>query len=207
MLGHLANKIKNIINNLREKIKFKINFLKQYRWIFRVSVLTLVLAIFISIFSEMLLRNVNTFVAFLVLLIIVFTGVIFDAIGIAVATASEKPFHSMASKKIESAKFSLKLIKNASKVSNFCNDVIGDICGIISGAATTIIVASILISYNDSITNSMFTIFLSGIVASLTVGGKAVGKEIAMSKSKEIVEIVGSLLEKLYKYFKISIIK
>lgn len=37
--------------------------------------------------------------------------------------------------KLEEQMLRLNLKKNADKVSSFCNDVIGDICGIISGAA------------------------------------------------------------------------
>ncbi len=61
-------------------------------------------------------------------------NIFFDIIGIAVTTAKEMPFHAMAANKVEEAKYAIKLVKNASQVSNFCNDVIGDISGIISGS-------------------------------------------------------------------------
>ena len=83
----------------------------------------------------MLLRNVQVLVAFIILVVIILTGILFDIIGVAVTAADEKPFHSMSSRKLLGAKTSVALIRNASKLSNFCNDVIGDICGIISGAA------------------------------------------------------------------------
>ena len=44
-------------------------------------------------------------------------------------------YHAMSSKKIKGAKKAVSFKKNADKVSSFCNDVIGDICGIISGSA------------------------------------------------------------------------
>ncbi|MGB3366085.1 MAG: hypothetical protein WBA54_01230 [Acidaminobacteraceae bacterium] len=160
-----------------------------------------------SIFSEMLLRNVNTIIAFLVLIAIIGLGVTFDTIGIAVATANERPFHAMASKKIVSAKYSIALIKNASQVSNFCNDVIGDICGIVSGAAVAIIVTNILSNGGLSISTTVFSIALSGCVAALTVGGKAIGKELALNNSKGIVDYVGKIVFYFDDKLGISIIK
>lgn len=171
--------------------------LKVNKWIIRVTLLTFMLAIFMSIISENLLRSINIFFAIILLLTIIGIGVFFDTIGIAVTAADVKPFHSMASKKIMSAKFSIKLLKNASQVSNFCNDVIGDISGIVSGSAVAIIV--LRISTITSISSSVIiSIIMSGIVAALTVGGKALGKEIAIKKSKEIVDLAGKVLYKIY---------
>ena len=53
----------------------------------------------------------------------------FDMIGVAVTAADEQVFHSMAAKKIRGAKLAVKFKKNADKLSSFCKDVIGDICG------------------------------------------------------------------------------
>lgn len=196
-----------MFKKLKQKLKSKIKFLKKYKWIFKITLLTLVLAILMSIFSEMLLRNVNTFIAFFVLITIIGLGVTFDTIGIAVATANERPFHAMASKRIVSAKYSIALIKNASQVSNFCNDVIGDICGIVSGAAVAIIVTNILSNGGLSVSTTVFSIALSGCVASLTVGGKAIGKELALNNSKGIVEYVGKIIFYFHDKLGISIIK
>ena len=73
-------------------------------------------------------------VAFIVLIGIVLIGIVFDSEIARVTVTDEKPFHSMAASKVKGAKSSLMLIRNASRVSNVCNDVVGDICGIISGA-------------------------------------------------------------------------
>ncbi|BEP28999.1 hypothetical protein [Helicovermis profundi] len=173
--------------------KIKIN-----KWIIRVTLLTFVLAILMSIVSENLLRNLNIFFASVILIVIIGIGVLFDTIGIAVTAADLKPFNSMAAKKIMSAKFSLKLLNNASQVSNFCNDVIGDISGIVSGSAVAIIVLKILY-YSKSSNEIIYSILLSGFVAALTVGGKAFGKEMAITNSKEIVGFVGKILYLIYK--------
>jgi len=95
---------------------------------------------------------------------------------------------------VKSAKYAILLIKNASKVSNFCNDVIGDIAGIISG--TTI---GIIISFFDKYDipeskQAVIAIGISGLVAALTVGGKAIGKEIAIGNAKEVVGMAGKVI-------------
>ncbi len=171
-------------------MKVKIN----KKWIFRTFLMTFVLAIIFSIISESLIRNVNVVFAFVLLLLIITIGIFFDAIGISVAAADEKPFHAMAASKIESARYAVILIKNASKVSNFCNDVVGDIAGIISG--TTI---GIIIGFFDAYqiapeVRSVISIVMSGMVAGLTVGGKAIGKEIAISHAKEVVGFAGKVI-------------
>ncbi|WDC83794.1 hypothetical protein PL321_14940 [Caloramator sp. mosi_1] len=84
------------------------------------------------------------FFCFFVLISIIFVGIIFDIIGVAVTAAEEAPFHSLASRKVKGAKTAVKLIRNADKVSNFCNDVIGDICGVVSGAAGAIIISKLI---------------------------------------------------------------
>jgi CBS domain containing-hemolysin-like protein len=164
------------------------------RWIIRTFFITFVLAVIFSIISEMLLRRLSIFAAFAMLFMIILVGIFFDAVGISVAAADEKPFHAMAASRVRSAKYAIVLIKNASKVSNFCNDVIGDIAGIISG--TTI---GIIISFFDKYDipesrQAVIAIGISGLVAALTVGGKAIGKEIAIGNAKEVVHMAGKVI-------------
>ncbi|WP_432665210.1 hypothetical protein R9X47_02955 [Wukongibacter baidiensis] len=180
---------------------------KRYniKWVVNITIITFILAVLMSFSSEALLRNTTVSIAFLILIIIVFIGIVSDLIGIAVATADEKPFHAMASKKIEAAKYAIRLIKNAGPVSNFCNDVIGDIAGIISGAAGTIILVQVSKVYSG-INTAIYGTILSGMVASITVGGKALGKEIALKKSKEIVFYVSKVLHWLNIKLKIDLL-
>jgi len=164
------------------------------RWIIRTFFITFILAVIFSVISEMLLRKLSIFAAFAMLLTIILVGIFFDAVGISVAAADEKPFHAMAASRVKSAKYAILLIKNASKVSNFCNDVIGDIAGIISG--TTI---GIIISFFDKYDipeskQAVIAIGISGLVAALTVGGKAIGKEIAIGNAKEVVGMAGKVI-------------
>ena len=113
------------------------------RWVIFITIFAFLLSVFMSTFSDILLRKSNTAVAFIVLIAIIFIGILFDIIGVAVTVTDEKPFHSMAASKVKGAKSSLMLIRNASRVSNVCNDVIGDICGIISGSSAAFIVTQV----------------------------------------------------------------
>lgn len=185
----------------KPKSRFQINF-----WVVKISVITFLLSVFFSSISETLVKKFNLFIAFIVLLIIVLIGIIFDIIGIAVTAASEIPFHAMSSDKVPGARESVKLIRNADIVSNFCNDVVGDIAGIISGAAGAAIILRVVFFYPD-ISKTVLSVIMSGIVATLTVAGKAIGKGIALTNSHNIVYRAGLFLFFLKRTFGIEILK
>ena len=103
------------------------------KWIIEAFIITFILSGIISYISQNGIANLNVIPAIIILIIVVFLGIFFDVVGIAVTVANEEHFHAKATKKAEGAKSSLNLIKNASKVANICADVIGDICGVISG--------------------------------------------------------------------------
>ena len=134
--------------------------------------------------------------AFVILLIIVFVGIIFDILGMAVASADEKPFHSMAARKVTGAYEAIRLLRNAERVSSICNDVIGDICGVVSGSASATIAARILSNFDFS-WPQMVTLLMSALVAGLTVGGKAIGKSFAVNSCTEIVHFAGRTIHTL----------
>ena len=166
------------------------------KWIIEAFIITFILSGIISYISQNGITKLNIVPAIIILVIVVFLGIFFDIVGVAVTVANEEHFHAKATKKAEGAKSSLNLIKNASKVANFCADVIGDICGVISGAIGTMIALQISNTYGAT-TNIQFVI--SALIASITVGGKAIGKQIATKNSTEIVNKVGVILSKFEK--------
>jgi hypothetical protein len=174
------------------------------RWVMTITLSTIILASFFSFVSDSLLRNLNIYFAFLTLAVIIFIGVVFDIIGVAAAVADEGVFHAMASKKIEISEYCLFITKNAAKVSSFCSDVIGDISGIVSGAAGSIIVINMIRDYGI-INGALLSVLMSSIVAGLTVGGKALGKDLAISKSKEIVISAAKFLRQVHKIIKFKV--
>lgn len=161
---------------------------QNIKWILLITSLTFVISMIFSYLSETILKKSNFAIELLVLLTVILIGIIFDMIGVAVTTCAEHPFHAMASRKIKGAKTAIKLIKNKDKVSSFCNDVIGDICGIVSGTAGVIIATSIA---KDSIICSLL---VTATISSLTIGGKALGKKVAVNKSENITRIISKIL-------------
>ncbi len=190
-----------------KKVKFRSNILgakrERKKWIFIIviTVVSFFLSGFMTWVSSNILEGVNKYIAFAVVLVIIFIGIIFDIIGMAVTAADEAPFHAMASRKMYGAKQSIMLIRNADRVSTICNDVIGDICGVISGSASAFIVVKLVQSGDRSIVELLIT----GLVASVTVGGKSIGKTIAIHNSNFIVYKVSVILK--FIFGKISIKK
>lgn len=166
---------------------------KKAKWIYWVFILAFGLSVFFSFISEITMNRVNIVISVFILLVIIFIGILFDIIGIAVTSASETPFHSMAADKVAGGKEAVKLIRNADVVSNFCNDVVGDICGIVSGSAGASIVLKVLTDAKD-INETIFSIMMAGLISTLTIGGKAIGKGIAINNSKRVVYSVAVFL-------------
>jgi len=151
-----------------------------------------VLTILVALLSYSWIESISFFPAVVILIIIILIGVVSDMIGIAAAAADEKPFHAKASKKVFGAKKGLFLVKHANRVSNFMCDIIGDICGIISGSLGTIIVIKMV--NNWQVPKSWIDLFILSLIASLTVGGKSFLKNYGIKKANEIILLVGKIL-------------
>lgn len=170
---------------------------KRSLWVAKLVLITFLIGCLFSFISGTLMRDIgNVWVALLIILFIILIGVIFDIVGVAVTAASIVPFISMNSKKIRGAKTAMMLIKNASKVGAFCNDVVGDICGIISGAAGGILVYKV-IEYGLPV--DIASVIISSLIAAVTVAGKAFGKTFAIEKSQKIVFIAAVAASLVYR--------
>ena len=166
---------------------------KTRKWVISIFFMTILISGTISLVSDMVMEHSNMIVAFIILLLIVFIGIVFDIIGMAVATADEKPFHAMAARKVTGARECITLLRNAERVSSICNDVVGDICGVVSGSASATIAAQVLQNFELSFA-SVVPLALSSLVAALTVGGKAIGKGIAVNNCTDIVYHAGQVI-------------
>ncbi|KGX90915.1 hypothetical protein N781_05975 [Pontibacillus halophilus JSM 076056 = DSM 19796] len=159
-----------------------------------IAVITFVLAAIFSVISSYLLGDVYYLIGILIVFTIVFIGIFFDMLGIAATAADETPFHAMAAEKVNGSKEAIRIVRNADKFASFCNDVIGDIAGIVSGTGTTIVVISITLKMGapeGSTTQIVISVIFTSIVAAVTVGGKALGKFVAIHSSTKIIFIVG----------------
>ncbi|MDR0751230.1 MAG: CNNM domain-containing protein [Christensenellaceae bacterium] len=164
-------------------------------WTIKIIVITLFLSCFFSYISELTATYAHVAISFILLITLICINILFDAVAIATTSCDLPPLLAMASRKIKGGRIAVKLVKNAERVSSICGDVIGDICGIISGACT----AAILLKTIGEGTGAgslpfWISIICSGIVAALTVGGKAIVKVFAVKKSKEVVLFVSKVL-------------
>lgn len=164
----------------------------DFKWVFIVTILAFVISIMMTLFSTVTLENVNLLVAILITFLFILLGIVFDIVGVAVTSGDEVAFHSMSSRKVKGGKIGVKLLKNTDKVSSVCCDVVGDVCGIVSGTSGVVIV-SLIIKLTD-INELMVSLLVTGLISALTIGGKALGKGFAINKSKEIVTIVSKVL-------------
>ena len=113
-------------------------------------------------------------------------------VGASALTSKEASFHSMASKKIRGAKQAIRLIRNNVKVSSICNDIVGDICGIVSGGLGAVL--AIALSNQFQLNLAIMTMIVSAIISSLTVGGKAIFKAVAVKNSDKILFTISKIL-------------
>ncbi len=173
---------------------------KLIKWVVTIFLITIVISGTISLISDEVMENSSLPVAFLILLVIILVGIVFDIVGMAVASADEKPFHSMAAKKVPGAQESIRLLRNAERVSSICNDVVGDICGVVSGSASATIAAQVIRSFDFS-WPQVITLVMSALAAGLTVGGKAIGKSVAVNSCTDIVHMVGKVIYTIHHLF------
>ncbi len=172
-----------------KKLKIK----PDWHWITTIFGTTIGISAAMSFLSNEMLSGGGLILSFAVLLVIILIGILFDIIGVSVTAAEEKPFHSMAAKKVPEAREALKMLRRAERVSSFCNDVVGDICGVISGSAAAVIAAKAITGMSP-VLGSVVQLLLSAVVAGLTVGGKAFGKSIAMNNSTAIIHAAAKVM-------------
>lgn len=169
----------------------------NYSWIIRITTITFIISLSFTAFSEIVIPNVNVIIGILLLIIFILLGILFDMIGVSVTAADIVPFNSMNSRKVKGADIAVTFKKNADKVSSFCNDVVGDICGIVSGSAGSIIALSIASALK--INKFYVMLVVTALVASLTIGGKALGKSFAINKSNNILYKFSKFVSYFYK--------
>lgn len=170
---------------------------ERCRWVIKTTLFAFFASFIFSLISEVTIPNASIVWGFFLIIIFILIGIIFDILGIAVASAEIKVFHSMNAQKIKGADVAVTLIKNAARVSSFCNDVVGDICGVVSGSAGAMIATNLakLLKVNSIYVSLVVT----SLIAGLTIGGKALGKNFAINRSHDIVYQVSKFASHFYK--------
>jgi CBS domain containing-hemolysin-like protein len=172
------------------------------RWVLSVTLSSVAVSSAFTFASSEALGGAGYVTAFLFLFVFIMLGVVFDMVGVAVTAALPGPLHSMASRRERGSAEAIALVKNAEKVSSVCNDVIGDISGIISGTTSAIIVTRL--SEDFSLGVVVTQIVISAAVTGLMIGGKALAKTAAINNSTVIVLRVGRLIRLIYAPFRLG---
>lgn len=188
--------LKNLkVQNRKKEQKHKEKADKS--WIVKIILISFIVSLLFATISETIIPNVNLILGIIILIVFIIIGVLFDMVGVAVTAADEVPFNSMASRKVRCANIAIKFKKNAAKVSSFCNDVIGDICGVISGSVGVIISTSL--SKITGINLLSVTLFVTALIASITIGLKAICKSYAINKANIILYEFSKIVFIFYK--------
>ncbi len=160
----------------------------KYAWlIWGISVffLSFALTVVFSFLTEIAIKDSPSFVCIIVLVVLLVMNISCDVLANAIISCKQEAFHAMASNKIRGAKRAVVFCRNASKLGSIFADVIGDICGIVSGAAGAALVVHISVAGTTG--ELIASILISAAIGALTVGGKAIFKHVAITFNKQIV--------------------
>lgn len=172
--------------------------LKHYRWAFKMFVLSICLSSLFSLLSQSVLSQLGAVFAGVMIVLFIFISVIFDMIGIAVTSADEEYFEAQISKQVAGADVGMRMIKNSEKVCSFCADVVGDICGILSGAGGACVIMSIAKNISNPSVVVIISTLVSSLIAGLTILSKALMKERAIKNANKIILRLGKILDKIF---------
>ncbi len=179
----------------------KHNLDRAVRFILIVTLLSIPLsAVFDG--ATLFMNRIPWLVGIFIVIFIVLFGAFFDMIGVSAAAADEPPFHAMASKKIHGARFAIRIVRNAERVASVCSDVIGDIAGVLSGAVALAVGESMALHFHvESGWREVFSIGLTVMATSLTIGAKAFGKTIAVYYPTTIILFASRVSGTLFQPF------
>lgn len=157
--------------------KRKINW-----WPLKAMIISLVLSFAVNALSNLALSDTHIALAYVITVIIIAVGVFFDMIGTAATSSEVEPFLAMAARKVKGAKMAVKLSRASGTVSSVCCDIVGDICGVVSGVC-----AATIVTIQIGVNNFWLSILVYAIISTLTITLKAVAKNFAVTQSNAIV--------------------
>ncbi len=166
------------------------------RWAVKVLFLSMSLSLIFGFLSQTVLSSIGAVMAIVCIIFFIAISVIFDMLGIAVASADEETFIKWNSENRKGARVGLRICKNCEKVCSFCADVVGDICSTLCGAGGACVVASLSQKISSPSLVILITVSVSALIAGATIFFKALMKTKALTKSNEIILALGKILEK-----------
>lgn len=177
-----------------------INF-SRYRWAIKIFVLTICMSCLFSLLSQTILSSMGVIMAIITIFFFISISVIFDMIGTAITCTSEE-YYLKRIDKDKGAGVALSMKKNSEKVCSFCNDVVGDICGILSGASGACVILSITKNIQSDAIIVVVSSLVSAIIAGLTIFSKALMKSYAINNANEFILKIGKIIENSFFYRK-----
>ncbi len=169
-------------------------FALWWRWPLIVLALSFCLSLAFGVVSQVALTGAGIAISVVVILIFIGIAIFSDMVGVAITAANFEPFRAMAARKVRGAKESIKLIQNKEKVASVSADVIGDICGILSGAAGTSITVVLIVNYAGTFWEVLIASLVSAVIAALTIFGKAYCKKYSMLHCEKIILVLGKFI-------------
>jgi CBS domain containing-hemolysin-like protein len=166
---------------------------RDFGRIIAVGLWTFALSAALSYLSGSAAGNLSPWFSVAVLMAIIATGILFDIVGTAAAAASEAPINAMAANRVYGASEALRLVRNSPAVASICNDVVGDICGTVSGAVGATIILRIAASTGGWLAESA-SVLVIALISAVTVAGKAIGKRVAIESANDVVLSVGRII-------------
>lgn len=180
----------------------KFSLKHSIKWSIFISLVTFIMACIFTIASTAMLEGFSWGVGMGIVILLICNGILFDIMGLAAAAASETPFHAMASERVRGSRQAIYIVRNADRFSNFCNDVIGDVSGVISGSASALVVWNLMSSFEDNeLLRTAVSVVFTALVSALTVGGKAMGKSFAIHYATTIVLFIGKVFDFIERRF------
>ena len=176
------------------KTKSENKILKVLSWPLKVLVITFALSFLFSNVSEIVMSKASLMISIFVAIFFIGIAVLFDIIALSTTSCDKEPFLAMASRKVSGAKQALMLINVAPKISTICADIVGDMCGILSGTVCARIIVSFCIINPSLDGNTVFAALISSILAALTVSIKSFSKYYSVNYSNQIMLFIGKTL-------------
>lgn len=165
---------------------------RDHFFVARMFIMTLALSAIFSVITEAILSGGSLALSFIILIILILIGIVFDTIGVAATSCDIEPFIAKSTRKDKRAIVAMNLLKNSEQVSSFCNDVVGDICGVVSGGCAGAIV--LVLATQGTSNQLILSVVVSSFISALTVGGKAIGKILAIRRSQKIISFVAGIV-------------
>lgn len=166
-------------------------------WALKIMPITFCLSLASSWFSQAVTTFTDLTASVMLLLFMMLVSVVFDGIGVSVTSCDKVAVKKLLQYDAKRAKIALGLIANAEKVNSVCADVIGDICGVLSGACGAVLAADLVSQTNTG--GTWLPTLTSAVVAAATVGGKALMKGIAVKNADKYVVQTAKALSVIYK--------